>query len=108
MTHRVRAARREDIDALQRIVQISVPSKNFMWEIFGTPEDKGLGATGPTDYLTLVAQVQSNDDSWFDRFKENPGKVWIAAESARPWLSPYFKRLLTRSNSDLSKIANCK
>lgn len=97
-----------DIGALQQVVKISVPAKEIKWEIFGTPEDKGGGAPGPTDYLTLVAEISPSDTSWITRLKDDAGKVWIAPESARPWLSWYFQTLLRKPGADLSKVANCK
>ncbi len=97
-----------DSGAPQRVVRLSVPAKAIKWEIFGTPEDKGGGAPGPTDYMTLVAEINIADSSSIERLKENAGKVWIAPESARPWLSPYFQMLLKKSDKDLSKIPYCK
>ncbi len=97
-----------DIGALQRVVKISVPAKAIKWEIFGTPEDKGGGAPGPTDYVTLVAEVETTDRSWIGRLQESAGKEWIAPESVRPWLSPYFQILLNKSNTDVNKLNNCK
>lgn len=98
----------EDIDELQKIVKIDIPARSMKWEIFGTPEATGIAPAGPTDYMTLVAQAEGADSSWFTRLTDNAGRVWIAPESARAWLSPYFKTLLVSSNADLSNRTNCK
>lgn len=98
----------EDLNELQKIVKIDVPARSIKWEIFGTPEATRIAPFGPTDYLSLVAQVEVEDGRWFARFTERPGNVWIAPEAARAWLSPYFKELLVRSYADRSEPKNCK
>lgn len=97
-----------DIGALQQIVKISITARETKWEIFGTPEDKGGGAPGPTDYKTLVAEISPTDPTWISRLTDDVGKVWIAPESSRPWLSPYFQTLLRKPGADLSKMDRCK
>lgn len=98
----------DNVNELQKIVKIDVPAKSIKWEVFGTPEPTGLAPFGPTDYMTLVAQVEVTDGRWFARLDQRPGRVWIAPESARAWLSPYFKQLLVRSNADMTERENCK
>ncbi|WP_426212624.1 hypothetical protein [Massilia sp. TWP1-3-3] len=97
-----------DMRELQQVIKISVPAQAIKWEIFGTPEDKGAGAPGPTDYMTLVAEVTAPDSSWMEHLKDNAGKVWIAPESARPWLSQYFQTLLKTANKNLTNWTHCK
>lgn len=97
-----------DINALQQVVKIAIPAKSIKWEIFGTPEDKGWGVGGRTDYITLVAQVEAADSAWIAGLKDNAGQEWIAPESARSWLSPYFQTLLKKSRAGESAMTPCK
>lgn len=97
-----------DIGELQQVVRINIPAKSIKWEIFGTPEDKGAGAPGPTDYITLVAEVENPDNSWIASLRDNAANEWIAPESARPWLSPYFQTLLKGARTNKSGLNQCK
>ncbi len=98
----------EDLAALQQEVKIAIPAASIKWEIFGTPEDTGWGAGGRTDYMTLVAQVEAPDGTWFRSLKDNAGQEWIAPESARSWLSPHFQTLLKKSRDSKSDMAPCR
>ena len=98
-----------DLDAFNRLVTIDIPFKSISWEAFGTPEYTG-GVPGPTDHVTLIAQTEFSNDTHFDQ-RPGSGLIWIAPESARPWLEPEFRRLLENSKNetvDISKKGNCR
>lgn len=98
-----------DLAKLRDTINLQIPTKSARWEIFGTPEYQG-GVPGPTDYITLVAELQS-DKSWFDENKSMTGETFIAPEAARPWLTSEFRQILEKnknSNVDLSGKANCR
>jgi hypothetical protein len=86
-----------DISALQKILILDIAMPSGKWEIFGTPEYTG-GAPAPTDYLTLIAEISSTEN---DKFNSTPpaGDIWIAPESARPWLSNNFRTMLDKSKN---------
>ena len=99
----------EDAFALQAMVNIEFPVKSARWDVFGTPEYSG-GVPGPTDYLTLVAELEPADN-WFASLKDPTGTTAIVPEAARPWLSRPFRGLIERyrnSNVDLSSHADCR
>jgi len=98
-----------DLSALQKIVILDMAPTSVKWEIFGTPEYTG-GAPAPTDYITLIAEISSTEN---DKFKsmQPAGDIWIAPESARPWLSIYFRTMLEKSRNvtvDFSKRPECR
>lgn len=98
-----------DITQLQKLVDFGAAPTPGKWEIFATPEYTG-GVPGPTDYLTLIAELTSFDKK---AFLANPQaeEIWIAPESARPWLSENFRRMLTKQKNlvvDFSKNEHCR
>lgn len=98
-----------DLSAFGEMIAMDVEVTGVAWEIFGTPEYTG-GVPGPTDYLTLVAQAVPVSTLRARKAKES-GAVWIAPESARPWLEPEFKHMLEKSKNsiiDISKYENCQ
>lgn len=99
----------EDAAALRAMINIEFPVKSARWDIFGTPEYNG-GVPGPTDYITLVAELEPADN-WFASLKEPTGTTPVVPEAARPWLTSAFRRLMEKnrnSNVDLSSQADCR
>lgn len=100
----------EDAGALKSIVQIPAETTSARWEIFGTPEYTG-GVPGPTDYMTLIAELNPDEKLWTALPNGGPTEVYIVPEAARPWLSNDFRLLLDRSknaNLTVSNKNNCK
>lgn len=100
----------DNLSALREVVNVQIPSTSARWEIFGTPEYKG-GVPGPTDFTTLVAELQPTDATWFDSQEEAAGKFFVAPEAVRSWLSEPFRRLLAEyknTTADLSDRSNCR
>lgn len=99
----------KDIISFYNLVDIQLPVKSIRWEVFGTPEYTG-GVPGPTDYVTLIAEVQPVDSKKI-RFGNKAGIIWIVHEAARPWLSEEFHSMLAKyknSSIDFSNLSNCK
>lgn len=99
----------DDVNALRKIVDIPGALKSAHWEIFGTPEYTG-GVPGPTDYLTLVAEIEPAEKSM--NFPANAGNnsVYIVPEAARPWISGEFRSILEKHKNsafDLSTVKEC-
>ena len=63
---------------------------------------------GPTDYVTLVAEIDNVEANWFAGLQENPGAFSAVPGSARGWLSPYFKSLLASLEDGKEQIPGCK
>lgn len=100
----------DDLAALRDIVTISIPVKSGHWEIFGTPEYKG-GVPAPTDFTTLIAELEPADRAWIERDKHMSGKVHIVPEAARPWLNDQFRSWLAANRNtsvDLTSQPNCR
>ena len=100
----------DDLNALRKIIKLPNDLTSGTWEIFGTPEYTG-GVPGPTDYMTLVAELKLPPGS--KTFPTNPdnGSVYIAPEAARPWISGEFRSILeTHKNStlDLAGAKTCR
>ena len=98
----------QDSAELNKIVNLSIPGKLTAWEIFDTPEDKGIIVPGRTDYVTLVAQIDNVKADWFAGLQDSPRAFSALPGSARPWLSPYFKAVLVSLESGRKTIPNCK
>jgi hypothetical protein len=98
-----------DVAALEQIVHLDFTPASVKWEVFGTPEYVG-GVPGSTDIVTLIAEVTPQDSSTFD-VRPPAGKIWIAPESARSWLSAPFHAMLDKQKNatvDFSTRANCR
>ena len=98
-----------DVNTFNSLVTIDIPLKSVSWEVFGTPEYTG-GVPGPTDYVTLIAQAESPNNTKHAQVRAAT-PVGIAPESARPWLDPEFRRWLENSKNttvDISKTGNCR
>lgn len=87
----------DDLAALRAMVRIPAETGSARWEVFGTPEYNG-GVPGPTDYLTLVAELEAGDKPPATGPAETGG-VHIVPEAARPWLSNGFRTLLSESKN---------
>lgn len=97
-----------DVTALRNIVKLDFVTTSAKWEVFGTPEYDG-GIPGPTDFMTLIAELTPDNQKAF-AIRRSTGAVWIAPESARPWLDSHFRNLLGEHRNaqfDLSKASNC-
>ncbi|TFW18573.1 hypothetical protein [Duganella callida] len=100
----------DNLSALRDIVNLQIPANSGRWEIFGTPEYKG-GVPGPTDYTTLVAELESSQSHWLENLKEPAGVNYVVPEAGRLWLREPFRQLLLKnknSNADLSQLSNCR
>ena len=89
---------------LNDMVYVGIPAKTVRSQVFGTPEHLG-GVPGPTDYITLVAELAPADKAWFDRLASKPGKVVIMPEAPRRWLSPHFRTMLAKHANSSPDIA---
>lgn len=96
--------------ALREIVDVSVPLKSARWEIYGTPEYTG-GVPGPTDYITLIAELELADQGWFGKQPNVAASTYITPEAARAWLSGPFQTLLKQNRNstiELPGAYNCR
>lgn len=98
-----------DIAAFQQVVELDLPIRSVRWEVFGTPE-YSIGAPGPTDFVTLIAEVPALDQEVI-RKRSKAGTVWIAPEAARPWLSGTNRTMLAKHRNasvNLSHFLDCR
>jgi hypothetical protein len=99
----------DDVNALRKVVDIPGSLKSARWEIFGTPEYTG-GVPGPTDYLTLVAEIEPAEKPIDFPVSAGNSSVYIVPEAARPWISGEFRSILEEhknSTLDLSTVKEC-
>jgi len=99
----------DDLAELQKIVELDLPTKSIHWEIFGTPEYIG-GVPGPTDFVTLIAEVPSLDELTLGK-RPKASAVWIVPGAARPWLSGSNRSMLAKfrnTSVDFSRLPNCR
>lgn len=87
-----------DVDALRAVVRIPERINSAKWETFGTPEYKGW-VPGPTDYIILIAELESSDQPPTTAHRNIRGSVAIVPEAARPWLSTDFRNMLAASKN---------
>ena len=99
----------DDIKALRQLVDIPADLKSARWEMFGTPEYDG-GVPGPTDYMTLIADIVPVTNSEGFTRGTNEKRIYIVPEAARPWLSSQFRTMLEKNkntNLDLATVGGC-
>lgn len=99
----------DDLNALRKIIKLPTNLASGKWEIFGTPEYTG-GVPGPTDYMTLVAEIELPAGSNAFPINSDHGSVYIVPEAARPWISGEFRSILEKhknSTFDLAEIKDC-
>lgn len=99
-----------DINLFNKLITLDFPVEKVEWETFGTPEYRG-GTPGPTDYVTLVAEVASGDTNAFMALPALNEKIWIAPEAARPWLGREFHAFLNRNKNrtiDAATAPGCR
>lgn len=97
------------VPELNEMIQLQIPVKSAKWEVFHTPESGGLPA--PTDYITLVAEVEPADAHWFPVRAAQWTKTYAIPEAARGWMAePIRAQLgkLTREGQTHAAPANCK
>lgn len=98
-----------DLIALRKIVNLDIAATSAKWEMFGTPEDTG-GVPGPTDYVTLIAELAPVDDK-ITAASAPLGSFWLVPGSARPWLSDTFRTMLEKQDNTalyMSKQTHCR
>jgi hypothetical protein len=98
-----------DVNAFNNLIDTDVSFKSIKWQLFDTPEYKG-GLPAPVDYVTLIAEVDSAADKNFEQ-RPAQGRIGIAPESARTWLSADFRALLENSKNsgvDIAEQKNCR
>lgn len=93
----------KDIVKLKELVTLDVPITSAQWEVFGTPEYTG-GVPGPTDYITLVAELQLTEPSQFQALPALSGKQFLVPEANRAWLSSVFRHALTEKGTSASEF----
>jgi hypothetical protein len=82
-----------DLTAFQNLVTVPLHVKAVRWEVFSTPENTG-GVPGPTDYVTLVAEIEPASQPDLIKGGQIPAQLDIVPGSARPWLDGRFRALL--------------
>jgi hypothetical protein len=96
-----------DLKALAEIIDLRIPAIEGRFEILGTPEGSGM-VPGPTDYMTLVAELKSLDTGASSSNASFPN-IWLVPNASRPWLSDRFQQFLKQySNKKFPPgIAGC-
>lgn len=89
-----------NIDELRQIVDMPFPAQSVRWEVFGTPEYHG-GVPGPTDFITLVAELKHVNKESHGHLSEEEGKEFIVPGAARPWLDRSFHALLQNNENSM-------
>lgn len=100
-----------DIMAFREVIVVEISINSIKWETFGTPENTSrFQVPGPTDYIILVAEFQSNEAKTILNIP--PGDHFpVAPEAPRPWLDANFRNLLkqgSHSSVDLTKKSSCR
>lgn len=98
-----------DVAAFQQVVELDLPLRLVRWEVFGTPE-YSIGVPGPTDFVTLIAEVPSLDELTLVK-RPQARAMWIVPGAARPWLSGGNRSMLAKFRNisvDFSRLPNCR
>ena len=86
-----------DIDALKRLINLQFPYTSARWELVPTPEFNG-GVPGPTDYITLVAEIAPRDDQKLSSLPMAE-PFHPLPNTARNWMNAESRSLLGTSNA---------
>jgi hypothetical protein len=97
----------DDLTALRKIIKLPTDLTSGRWEIFGTPEYTG-GVPGPTDYMTLVAEIKVPAGSNGFPTNSDNGSAYIVPEAARPWISREFRSILEKHKNSTLDLAGTK
>ena len=90
-----------NIEEIRKQIVLDIPASGGRYEFFETPEYRG-GVPAPTDYVTLVIELDNVEPAWIAARARKAEKVWVVPEVSRPWLSEPSKALLARAH--LGKI----
>ena len=95
-----------DIGALSNLIDLQFSYTSAHWEIVATPEYRG-GVPGPTDYMTLLAEIGPRDDQ---RFSALPMAEPLRAlpNSARSWMNAESRTLLDTTSTALRHHPECR
>lgn len=95
-----------DIVALGALIDLQFPYTSARWKVVATPEYKG-GIPGPTDYMTLLAEIGPRDDQ---RFSTLPMAEPLRAlpNSARIWMNAESRTLLDTTSTALHRHPECR
>lgn len=95
-----------DIVALKDLIALQFPYTNARWEVVATPEYKG-GVPGPTDYMTLLAEIGPRD---VQRFSALPMAEPLRPlpNSARTWMNAESRTLLDTTSTGLRHQPECR
>ncbi|GAB3375838.1 hypothetical protein GCM10027317_16940 [Massilia agri] len=74
--------------------------QSVRWEVFGIPEYHD-GVPGPTDFITLVAELEHVDKESLGHRLEEQGEEFIVPGAARPWLDHSFHALLRNNENSM-------
>ena len=99
----------DDAGALQNLIDIPVKLTSARWEMFGTPEYDG-GVPGPTDYMTLIAEIEPFEKSTLFKTGATDTNVYLVPGVARPWISSGFRSMLEKhknTNINLGGMPGC-
>lgn len=99
----------DDLNALRKVIKLPTDLASARWEIFGTPEYTG-GVPGPTDYMTLVAEIELPAQSRAFAASSDNRNVYIVPEAARPWIAVEFRSMLEKHKNsalDLAGVKDC-
>jgi hypothetical protein len=80
------------IAALRNLIDITLDIKHVQWEVFNTPEDS-RGVPGPTDYVTLVAEITPSERGSPNGGVPRTKPICIVPNAARPWMDRRFRPL---------------
>jgi hypothetical protein len=93
-----------DTKALQNLITIPANLKSAHWEMFGTPEYDG-GVPGPTDYMTLIAEVEPLENAGHFTAGTKDKNVYIVPGAPRPWISDRFRPMLEQARNSNLRLA---
>lgn len=93
-----------DLATLKKLIEIDIGISTLKWETFNTPEYTG-GVPGPTDFVTLIAEFESNDPNWFTRLPVPEQKFYITPNASRTWLSSPFRELMSKNQNTAMNLA---
>lgn len=89
-----------DMSELASTVSLGLPAAKGTFEIVYTPESRGM-LPGPTDYVSLVAELEIPGGSPPPRADSHAlADTYALSGMTRPWLSQPFRALLKAASSD--------
>lgn len=84
---------------LKKLIELNREIISVRWELYGPPEEDDI-LPAPTEFITLIAELETPDTNWMLERDRIPATGFIAPGAARPWLTPPLRKLMALADDE--------